>query len=306
MRSLDDWVTLTLAVVLTLTFSVVLLLWARILIARVGQRRLADGRGPARPPTTPLFLAPDADPALQRGLGIAALRAAAVGDPVNVLQPRRRRREARTELRAWLSGEAEEWVIGTDVRQQLRSMLRKGLGSHSEVISPPLRHLEEVLRQRQRAGPELWHHVLDEFAVANGLLLTERDLLHRLAEDTKEAESQLRASGVLGVEDQVPSVLAVDWASSVHAVRTGLCAAWIDEADAAEYVRRAGDLVAARYPAWRVVVAALLLPDLVADNRMTVDWGIEVARVLLDEPASPWQTPLIAPWSPADDAHPPA
>ncbi|GII75772.1 hypothetical protein Sru01_07540 [Sphaerisporangium rufum] len=214
---------------------------------------------------------PSYDPELAAGLAVGALRATRAGEPVNVLPRRCSRRHA------W--AEAERLVKAEDpdmpVEDNLRAALWAVLGGTAEVVRPALSAVEEVLRRRELAGPDLWRHALDESASP-----AQRSLLHQVADAVERAEAELRGRGVLDPGERVPSVLAAQWADGVHLARTGLRIGMMSGTAAATHVRRAGALAGRWYPSWRVLRAAVLLPDLLSVDRSAAEWGLRVTTRL--------------------------
>lgn len=253
--------------------------------ARRARRRL--------PPDTPRYLgAAPAGGTIALALGVGALRAVASGEPVDHVDYRRPAREVRAELYELLD------AAGSDAREReararstLPPVLRALLGGKAETVAPGLALAEEALRQRNRVGPELWHHALEEYATARGLQFDERQGLLNLAQDIGHAEEQLRMEGVLGgtqeTPEQVPSLLAVHWAQGVHLVRCAARLGWLAAPQAHEYLDRAGALVAGWYPVRSTMLAALLLPAMLSDDTSEARRGITVARQLLTDLRSP-------------------
>jgi hypothetical protein len=259
----------------------------RLLVLRY-QRAAAIRRGPTAWPEKPILLTPlPADAELAAGLGVGALRAVRAGEPVTtLLGESQQRARCKDELLALFPHEP------ANVRANTRRALRELLGHGAEVVGDSHRDLEEVLRHRNRVGAELWRHSLHEFGIERSLPLAERESLLRLADETERAEDELRQHDVLGPREQIPTVLAVRWAFGVHLARTAVRAGWLDEDHAAAFVRRAGVLVGRWYPSWTAVASGLLLPALIADDRVVAEWGMRVAQQLLTAPASPWQVTL--------------
>jgi hypothetical protein len=86
--------------------------------------------------------------------------------------------------------------------------------------------------------------------------------------------------------------LAADWAAGVHVARCAVRARYLDEREAGLHVGRAGMLTASRYRSWSTVAAALLLPDLVAGDRLASERNLTAVKHLLREPSSPWASRL--------------
>lgn len=253
--------------------------------ARAAWRKAADLRERRRPtPDTPVYTGAAPDP-YASALGVGALRAVAHGEPVDRLHYGRSRKRARVLLSA--DAESPEAARAT-VPRALRALL----GGEAEVPATGIALVEEALRQRTTVGPELWPHALEEFATARGLPYGERASLLALATDIGRAEDRLRAEGVLGQHETIPSLLACHWAEGVHVVRTALAAHWLAGPQAEEYLARAGELAARWYPSWSTVLAAQLLPALLNDDALELRWRLRAAQRLLHDAGSPLRMPL--------------
>jgi hypothetical protein len=244
------------------------------------------------PPTTPNYSSEPLPVRYAAALGVGALRAAAVAEPVNALAYQRSRRLVRADLIDQLVDAHETGDRVDAARQAISRTLNALLGARAELVGEGLQLVEEVLRRRALVGVDLWRHDLDEFASRQGLVLTDRIALHRAADDVERAEEWLRSVAVFGPIDRVPTLLAVHWAAGVHLTRDAWRVRWINEADALARLDRAGELLARWYPSWRAVLGALLLPDLFAQDEQAAHRGATLAGQLLTDPRSPLSVPL--------------
>ncbi len=252
---------------------------------RVAWRKYADLRERRRPtPDRPVYAGVAPGP-FAVALGVGALRAVAHREPVDRLEYGRSRKQAR----ALLSADAEN---ADTARATVPRALRALLGGEAEVPAAGIALVEEALRHRQRVGPELWAHALEEFATVRGLPYGERQALLSLVTDIGRAEDRLRVEGVLGPREMVPSLLACHWAEGVHVVRTALAADWLQKTQGFEYLARAGELTVRWYPSWSTVLAAQLLPPMLNDDAPEIRWRLRAAQRLLHDPVSPLRMPL--------------
>jgi hypothetical protein len=252
---------------------------------RAAWRKAADLREKRRPiPDTPVYSGAAPGP-YALALGVGALRAVAHREAVDELFYGRSKKRAR----ALLSEDAESPEAA---RATVPRALRALLGVEAEVPAAGIALVEEALRQRTRVGQELWAHALEDFATARGLPYGERTSLLALASDIALAEDRLRAEGVLGRHELIPSLLAFHWAEGVHVVRTALAADWLPRPQAAEYLTRAGELTARWYPTWSTVLSAQLLPALLNDDATESRWRLRAAQRLLHDAVSPLRVPL--------------
>lgn len=244
---------------------------------RVAWRKAADLRERRRPtPNTPVYAgaAPPPGP-YAVALWVGALRAVMVEEAVDRLDYGRSRKRAR----ALLSEDTDADTARAAVPRALRALL----GGDAENPGAGLALVEEALRLRERVGPELWQHALEEFATARGLPYGERASLQALALDIGRAEDRLRLEGVLGLGDRVPSLLACHWAEGVHVARAAMKAGWLPRAQGMEYLARAGELALRWYPNLPVVLAAQLLLPLLNDDAAELAWRLPATRRLLTD-----------------------
>ncbi|WP_117212244.1 DUF1266 domain-containing protein [Allorhizocola rhizosphaerae] len=220
-------------------------------------------------------------------LAVGALATLRAGDVLDAVGCKRSRRAIKRELRvaaapyrhSVLGEEAMSTAIGRCVNDLL--------GPGAETVGSHFAAIEEVIRHRDRGGPALWHHSIDEWAGRARMPLAAVANLHRTAEQVARAEEDLRRIGILRAGEVVPTLLAVHWGQGVHLARGAIRVGWLDRAKGLNYLRRAGELAHRRYPSSRTLLAAQLLPAFVSGDADTIRWAETAAPPLLMDPRSP-------------------
>jgi len=158
-----------------------------------------------------------------------------------------------------------------------------------------------VLDVRQELGPQAspaaWRQAVVDGARSQGVPETVLDEMLATIERVRAYEERFRADGLLPAGGTVRSVLAYDWGRAVNMARWGLKLGYIQEAQAREYVLRAGKLSFGRYASWADLSAGYSLGRVLRfDNDEFDVWYntvLEPHTVLLSDPTSPW---LTLPW----------
>jgi hypothetical protein len=154
-----------------------------------------------------------------------------------------------------------------------------------------------VLDVRQEVGPQAWKQAVTDSARAQGVPETVLDEMLATVARVLSYEERFRADGLLPAGGTVRSVLAYDWGRAVNMARWGLKLGYIQQAQAREYVLRAGKLAFGRYSSWADLSAGYSLGRVLRfDNDefdVWYDTVLEPHRVLLSDPTSPW---LTLPW----------
>ena len=228
-------------------------------------------------------------------LAVGALASLRAGEALETVECRRPRRVIKRELRAAaepfrhsvLGEEAMSTAVGRCVNELL--------GPRAETIGEQLRAVEEVLRHRARGGPALWLHAIDEWAGRSELPMGAVASLHDIAARVARAEGELRAIGILGPDEVVPTLLGCHWGEGVHLARGALEVGWLERARGLDFLRRAGELAYRWYPSYRGLLAAQLLPACLGGDADTLRWAAAAVPPLVTRWGSPDRSSRPAP-----------
>jgi hypothetical protein len=223
-------------------------------------------------------------------LAVGALAALRAGEVLDTVTCRRPRGVIKRELRLAAEPHRRSVLGEEDVSTAIGRCVNDLLGPGAETVGGQLARVEEVIRHRTRGGPELWPHAIDEWAARADLPAEAVAVLHDIAAAVTGAEEQLRRIGILGENEVVPSLLAVHWGPGVHLARGAVQVGWLDRTRGLNYLRRTGELARRWYPSAGTMLAAQLLPYLLAGDAKAVRWARAAAPPLLTDPRSPLLT----------------